>query len=101
MIFKIVNRSEVKSDILSAVSYYKKINPKLAKQLLFRIREAKISILRTPFGFQIKYKEVRTLLLKQFPYHIHYLVDKSKMQIIILAFIHSYKKPQDYSSRKE
>ncbi len=101
MIYKIVNRSEVKSDILSAVSYYKKINPKLPKQLVFRIREAKTAILRTPYGFQIKYKNVRTLLLKQFPYHIHYLIDEPKRQIIILALIHSYKKPQDYSLREE
>jgi plasmid stabilization system protein ParE len=101
MIYKIVNRSEVKSDILSAVSYYTKINRKLAKQLLFRIREAKTAILRTPYGFQVKYKDVRTYLLKQFPYHIHYLVDSSRNQIVILAFIHSYKNPQDYSQRKE
>lgn len=100
MIFKIVNRSEVKSDILFAVNYYKQINPKLAKQLLFRIREAKAAILRSPYGFQIKYKDVRTLLLKQFPYHIHYQLDETKGQIVILAFIHSYQKPQDYSIRK-
>lgn len=101
MSFKIVNRSEVKSDILSAVNYYKKINPKLAIQLLLRIREAKMAIFRTPYGFQIKYKEVRTYLLKQFPYHIHFLVDSSRNQIVILAFIHFYKNPQDYSQRKE
>lgn len=101
MIYRIVNRSEVKSDILSAVSYYTKINQKLAKQLLFRIREAKTANLRSPYGFQIKYKNVRTLLLKQFPFHIHYLIDEPKRQIIILAFIHSYKKPQDYSLRKK
>lgn len=99
MIFKIVNRSEVKSDILLAVNYYKQINPKLAKKLLFRIRETKASILRSPYGFQVKYKDVRTLLLKQFPYHIHYQIDELKGQIVILAFIHSYQKPQDYTSR--
>ena len=99
MSYAIVNRPGVKSDILSAVSYYKKINPGLAKQLLFRIREAKTAIMRSPEGFEIKYKEVRTLLLNQFPYHIHYFIDNSQKQIVILAVIHSYRKPQDYSSR--
>jgi hypothetical protein len=51
------------------------------------------------FGFQIKYKVVRTLLLKQFPYHIHYLIDDAKQQIIILAVIHAYKNPADYNNR--
>jgi len=66
---------------------------------LFRIREAKTHIARTPLGFQIKYKEVRTLLLRQFPYHIHYHIDENKNQIIILGIIHAYKNQQDYSNR--
>ena len=99
MTYSFVNRPVVKVDIIEAVDYYKNINPELAKQFLFRIREAKAYIARSPFGFQIKYNTVRTLLLKQFPYHIHYLIDDTKQQIIILAVIHAYKNPQDYSTR--
>ncbi|MBD1366904.1 type II toxin-antitoxin system RelE/ParE family toxin [Mucilaginibacter sp. ZT4R22] len=94
-----MNRPDVRADIKNAVDYYKEISPKLGKQFLHRIREAKIHIERTPLGFQVKYKTVRTLMLKQFPFHIHYLVDKEKKQIIILAIIHAHKNPADYSSR--
>jgi hypothetical protein len=66
---------------------------------LYRIREAKEYILQVPFGFQIKYKEVRTLILKQFQYHIHYIINTSSNEIIILAIIHAYKNPEDYSIR--
>lgn len=100
MNYSFVNRPSVKNDILEAVDYYKKINPELAVQFLDRIREAKTFISRTPLGFQIKYNNVRTLLLKQFPYHIHYLVDDSKKVIVILAIIHAYKNPLDYSERE-
>ena len=99
MSYAFVNRPSVKNDIIDAVDYYKKINPELPKQFLLRIREAKIFIARSPLGFQIKYNYVRTLLLKQFPYHIHYLINDSKQQIIILAIIHAYKNPADYSGR--
>ncbi len=99
MSYSFVNSSSVKSDIINAVDYYKKINPKLAKEFLFRIREAKSYISIVPLGFQVKYKEVRTLLLKQFPYHIHYIIDNENQQIIILAIIHAYKNPQDYTLR--
>jgi plasmid stabilization system protein ParE len=99
MSYTFVNRPAVRIDIINATDYYKKINPELAKQFLFRIREAKAYIERSPLGFQVKYKEVRTLLLKQFPYHIHYLIDDSKNHIVILAIIHAYKNPQDYSNR--
>jgi plasmid stabilization system protein ParE len=99
MSYSFVNSPVVRVDIIEAVDYYKKINPELAKQFLFRIREAKAYIARSPLGFQIKYNSVRTLLLKQFPYHIHYLIDDTKQQIIILAVIHAYKNPRDYSIR--
>jgi plasmid stabilization system protein ParE len=99
MSYSIVNRPLVRADIINAIDYYKTINAELAGQFLFQLREAKEYIARSPFGFQIKYNGVRTLLLKQFPYHIHYLVDDTQKQIIILAIIHAYKNPTDYSNR--
>jgi plasmid stabilization system protein ParE len=99
MSYKFVNRPDVVADITNAIDYYKKINPQLAKQFLFRIREAKSYIAVSPESFQLKYLEVRTLLLKQFPYYIHYLVDEKQNQIVILAIIHAYKKPENYTTR--
>jgi plasmid stabilization system protein ParE len=99
MSYSFVNNPRIKDDVFEAVDYYKNISPELAKQLLFRIREAKAYIARSPMGFQIKYNKARTLLLKQFPYHIHYLIVEDKKQIVILAFIHAYKNPKDYSKR--
>ena len=99
MSYSFLNRPNVRTDIINATDYYKNINPELAKQFLFRIREAKAYIARSPLGFQIKYNLVRTLLLKQFPYHIHYLIDDTQKQIIILVVIHAYKNPTDYSNR--
>jgi hypothetical protein len=97
--YTFVNRPTVRVDIIEAVSYYKVISPKLAKQFLFRIREAKVYIQRSPLAFEVKYKNVRTLLLKQFPFHIHYIIDDSQKQIIILAIVHAYRNPTDYSIR--
>ena len=99
MSYTFVNKSAVKDDIIHATEFYRNINPALAKQFLFRIREAKAYIARSPVGFQVKYKDVRTLLLKQFPYHIHYLIDNPRRQIVILAIIHAYKNSEDFSKR--
>ncbi len=90
-------RPEVKDDIKLAVDYYKTISLELTKQFLFRLREAKVHIGLNPKGFQISYQSTRTLLLKQFPYHIHYLIDEEKNQIVIIAIVHTYKNPKDYS----
>ncbi len=96
MKYSFVNRPSVKHDILDAVDYYKKISPELAQLFFKRISEAKESIALSPEGFQIRYKNVRLKMLEQFPYHIHYLIDFKKQQIIILAIIHAYKRPKEY-----
>jgi plasmid stabilization system protein ParE len=99
MTYTFVNRPEVKNDILDAINYYNSINPSLSKQLLVRLREAKKLIAIIPTGFQIRHKNVRTILLKQFPYHLHYLINEKENQIVILAFMHAYSNPKDFSSR--
>lgn len=99
MSYSFVHRPSVRFDIIDATDYYKNINPELAKQFLIRIREAKIYIARSPLNFQVKYNKVRTLLLKQFPYHIHYFIDEPKQIIVVLAVIHAYRNLKDYSKR--
>lgn len=99
MSYTFVNKPALNYDIESIVDYYKNVNPKLALAFLDRVEEAKKYILDYPLAFQIKYKNIRTTLLEQFPYHIHYIVDDSKKQIVVLAIIHAYRNPKDYSKR--
>ncbi len=100
MNYRFINTSSAKVDIKEAVAHYKSISPELAKQFIFRIREAKSYIGKSPEGFLVRYDQVRTLLLKQFPYHLHYLIDDTKRVIVILAIIHAHKNPNDYSTRQ-
>ena len=97
MRYTFLNKPAVTYDIEGIVNYYKSINPELATAFLDRLEEAKKYIEDFPVAFQIKHKNVRTILLEQFPYHIHYIVDVAKKQIFVLAVIHAYKNPNDYS----
>jgi plasmid stabilization system protein ParE len=99
MSYSFVNKPAVTFDIEDVVDYYASINPELATAFLDRVEETKKYIADFPLAFQIKYKNVRTVLLEQFPYHIHYIVDDSKKQIVVLAIIHAYRNPKDYSNR--
>jgi len=78
MSYIFVSKPIVAFDIADVVTYYKSINPELAKAFLDRIDDAKKYIADFPLAFQIKHKNVRTVLLEQFPYHILYLIDDSK-----------------------
>ncbi len=96
MIYKIILLPTAKADIIQVVKYYKQISIPLAEQFLIRLREAKDYLREIPEGFQVRYLHVRTLLLKQFPYHIHYLIESKRRRVVILAIIHAYRNPQDY-----
>ena len=87
MNYFIESRPRVYDDIIDAVDYLFSINPKLAEDFLNRIEETKQIILNTPKGFVVKYSKVRTILLKQFDYHIYYIIEENK--IIILAILHA------------
>lgn len=86
-------------DLKTARNYYKEISPNLAKAFLERIKEAKIFISENPLGNDISYKNVRTHLLKQFPYHVHYLIDESNCIIFIIAIEFAKRENVDFSER--
>ena len=72
MNYTFVNKPAVTYDIEDIVDYYASINPELTTALLDRLEEAKKYIADFPEAFQIKYKNVRTVLLKQCVSHSLY-----------------------------
>ena len=99
MKYKIVYRPFVKTDLQNAVDYYKMISPKLAKEFLFRIKEAKNYILNNPEADDVMYNEIRMHNLYQFPYNIHYFVDLKNEQIVILAVAFSKRENLNFNKR--
>ncbi len=99
MKYKIVYRPFVKDDLQNAVDYYKNISPKLAKEFLFRIKEAKNYILNNQEADDVMYNEIRMHNLYQFPYHIHYFVDLKNEQIVILAVAFSKRENLNFNKR--
>ena len=74
MKYKPVILLAAKEDLQRAAKWYNQAQPGLGKELVagFRLR---LSEIRTnPFTCQIKYSEVHTALVDQFPYMIHYFV---------------------------
>ncbi|ROI11153.1 type II toxin-antitoxin system RelE/ParE family toxin [Epilithonimonas hominis] len=89
MSYEFLYEDRVDNDIDEALDYYFSINPNLAEDFLDRIEEAKTKILNSVEGFEIKYADsVRTVLLKQFPYHLYYTIDQNN--IVVLAILHAH-----------
>lgn len=95
--YTLVSSSLVEQDIKEAFYYYKSISRKLAKEFLQRLKEGKNYIMEYPFANDIMYKNVRIHMLKQFPYHIHYLIEPEEKQIIILGVSFAKRNDSNYN----
>lgn len=60
------------------------MDPKLAKRFYQSFKKSIAIIKQNPFQFQIRYDEVRIIMLTTFPYLIHYTIDN---KIIVIKAI--------------
>jgi hypothetical protein len=87
MSYKIIIVDEAKIDFRESLLWYKNIDSKLAKRFNLSFKESLTIIKKNPFHFQIRYDDVRILILTTFPYLIHYSIHKNS--IVIKAIYHS------------
>jgi hypothetical protein len=87
MSYKVIIIPEAKIDLKESIHWYKNINTKLAQRFLHSFKEGILIISKDPLHFQIRYDDVRIMMLTTFPYLIHYTIDKNI--IIIKAIYHS------------
>lgn len=99
MNFEVISEPIVKFDLIEIVHYYDSINKKYGTQFIEQFEKVEQLISDVPFGFVIKYKNVRTVKLKQFPYLVHYFIYETKKQAVIIAITHTSRKPFDYTKR--
>jgi hypothetical protein len=99
MKYKSVMLLAAKEDLWKAAKWYNQLQPGLGKELLARFR-MRLSELRTnPFTCQIRYSEVHTALVEQFPYMIHYYVDQQNKIIIVISILHTSNGPKMWNER--
>jgi hypothetical protein len=87
MNYKIVIIDEAQVDFKKAIKWYKNINPKLAKKFNLSFKKSLALVKENPLHFQIRYSDVRIILIHKFPYLIHFTVYEKL--IVIKAIYHS------------
>jgi hypothetical protein len=99
MTYKSAILPSAKEDLRKAAIWYNHLQPGLGKQLMKKFRE-RIAILRTnPLTCQIRYLEVHTALMEQFPYMIHYFVNKQDKSIVVISILHTSLNPKIWEER--
>jgi len=93
MAFKLQIDKRALKDIDTAIEFYFEKSPNTAKKPFNQIQKAYLQLESNPF-FQIRYKDYRCLLIKNFPFMFHFTVDERSNTVRIYAMIHTSQNPK-------
>lgn len=99
MKYKSVTLFTAKDDLRKAAKWYNQQRPGLGKELVERVRQRIRELKSNPFTCQIRYAEVHTALVEQFPYMIHYFVDQQNKTIVVISILHTSQDPNSWNER--
>ena len=82
MSFRVHYEPEAELDILDAMHWYGEQHAGLEGDLLEAILDAEDVIQANPFLHAVKYRDIRWVHVKRFPYALHYFVDQDIVRVI-------------------
>ena len=101
MAYNIQFFDEVIFDIQEAKFWYKEQREGLEIEFSWAIEDSIEQIIKMPFSYSVRYKNIRIAHPKVFPYNIHFYVDESTELVVITAIIHNKRKPNVALNRIE
>jgi mRNA-degrading endonuclease RelE of RelBE toxin-antitoxin system len=80
---------EVENDIAVAKKWYAEQQKDLDVRFTTSVKETLSDILKMPFVYAVRYRNVRIAHTKIFPYNIHFYIDETQTQVVIIGIIHN------------
>ncbi|CAN5274368.1 hypothetical protein BH09BAC6_BH09BAC6_09010 [soil metagenome] len=98
--YKVIILPLAKQDIKESAYWYNSRQQGLGKRFALQVRHTITTLKETPFAFQVRYDDVRTVLLDVFPFMIHYNADGQHHLIIISAVLHTSRNPDLWNGER-
>ena len=97
MAFKLVIKTLAEQDITEAVEWYYKQSPQIIPKFIAEIDKAIELIRHNPQHFQKRYKEVRLIFIKAFPFSLYYTIENKT--IFVHALLQNKRDPKTGTGR--
>ena len=94
MNYKVIYHPLLHQDIQEVVDWYNGKKDYLGNTFYHFTQEQIDIITKNPFLFQIRYKDIRCVKIKKFPYLIHYSIDDKNEAIVIKAVFSTFRNPK-------
>ncbi len=100
MHYQVLFFDEVLLDVRKARAWYKEKSEGLELRFSMAVQNAIQKIIKMPNAYSIRYKNIRIIHTKTFPYNIHFYVDESIKAVVITAIVHKKRNPETIQNRK-
>ena len=90
---------EALNDLREVVVWYNNVSNNLGLRFHKQVKSQINSLKKNPHTYSIRYSDTRCLLVKKFPFIIHYLINEESFTVEIYAIFHTSRNPQIWKSR--
>jgi mRNA-degrading endonuclease RelE of RelBE toxin-antitoxin system len=92
--YKIIIDKDALHDIQAVTDWYNTRLTGLGKKFQSQVKSQINSLKHNPNIYSIRYNEVRCLIVKKYPYMVHFKVDDKNLKVEIFAVIHTSRNPE-------
>ena len=90
---------EALADIQNITNWYNEAQPGLGKRFQDLAIKQITSLSKDPHIFAIRYKDIRCMIIKKFPYMVHFYINRENNIVEVLAVIGTSKNPNIWKER--
>jgi toxin ParE1/3/4 len=94
MLWSVNITAEAKIDIQEGIHWYNNKQKGLGKRFHKEVKNCIARIEKNPF-YVVKYNQTRCMPIPKFPYLIHFIIEESDKNVIILGILHTSLNPNE------
>jgi toxin ParE1/3/4 len=93
MIYRIIVNVRAQKEIEEAINFYDLYSDVAPIYFIIALKEAYVSLKKNPF-YRIRYKNVRAIKLRRFPFNLYYTVNEEQGLVAVLSCFHVKRNPK-------
>ena len=94
MIYKIIVSPRAQKEIENAIDYYTLYSIDAPVHFVSSLKDAYLSLIANPF-LRLRYKNIRAIKMKKFPYSLYFVIREDSNTIRILSCFHDKRPPNN------
>ena len=92
MAYRIIVSPRAQKEIENAIDYYTLYSNDAPLSFITFLKNAYSTLAQSPF-FRVRYKDIRALKIKKFPYSLYFQINETENTVRILSCFHNKRSP--------